>query len=162
MKRRVAIVGHGHVGQGMERLFLGSYDVAIYDKGRSDASRDDVMGADLAIICVPTPEGPDGAADVSAVEEAVAYLDAPLIVIKSTVPPGTTDGLAAKYGKAVHFSPEFMGEPRNFVRFWRYPDPLNPVMHDFVVVGGPKASEVLDYFASVMAADTRFVACQAE
>src|SRR3990167_297863 len=145
----------------MERLFLGGYDVAIYDKGQAGADRGKVMGADLAIICVPTPEGPHGAADVSAVEEAVAYLDAPLILIKSTVPPGTADRLAAKYGKAVHFSPEFMGEPRNFVRFWLYPDPLNPVMHDFVVVGGPKAGEVLDYFASVMSADTRFVACSA-
>src|SRR3990167_6670562 len=121
--KRIAIIGHGHVGQGMERMFSAGYEIAVYDKGRAGADRGTVMGPDLAIICVPTPEGPDGAADVTAVEEAVADLDAPLILIKSTVPPGTTNRLAEKYGKAVHFSPEFMGEPRNFVRFWRYPDP---------------------------------------
>ena len=160
--KRVGIVGYGHVGQGMDRLFTQAFSVGLYDPAYGEyADRANVMGADLAVICVPTPQGPDGAADVSLVEEAVAYLDVPLILIKSTVPPGTTNRLAKEYGKAVHFSPEYMGEPVNFVPAWKYPDPRQPLTHDWVIVGGSQASDVLDFFLAVMSVDTRYVACTA-
>lgn len=158
--KRVGIVGHGYVGKGMSMLFHPAFDVKPYDVA-TQPNRDAVMGVDLAVICVPTPMKEDGSADISAVEESVAFLDAPLILIKSTVPPGTTDMLAAKYGKAVHFSPEYMGEPTNYVPPWKYPDPRDARMHSWVTVGGPKASEVLDYFLAVMAVDARYVACTA-
>lgn len=158
--RRIAIIGWGYVGRGMERLFCDRFDVSVYDiEHQPDHSQ--VMGADLAVICVPTPESEDGSADVSAVEQSVALIDAPLIVIKSTVPPGTTDRLAAKYNKAVHFSPEYMGEPRNYVAPWRQPDPTDARSHSWVTVGGPKAHEVLEYFLAVMAVDVRYNATTA-
>lgn len=162
--KRIGIVGHGYVGQGMERLFSSAFDISIYEPNLlhpPTQTRKAVMGVDLAVICVPTPMREDGSADILAVEESVAFLDAPLILIKSTVPPGTTDHLANKYMKAVHFSPEFMGEPKNFVPKWKYPDPRDPRKHDWVIVGGKNASEVLDYFVRVMSVDTRFHACTA-
>lgn len=157
---KIAIVGHGYVGKGMERLFGGRFELGIVDAA-TQPDRSAAAGADLAVVCVPTPESPDGAADISAVEEVVGWLDAPLIVIKSTVPPGTTDRLAAETGKAIHFSPEYMGEPKWFVPPWKYPDPRRPETHDFVIVGGPRASEVLDFFVAVMSPDTRYTACTA-
>lgn len=159
MTKTVAIIGYGYVGQAMARLFSSGYVVAPYDPERGYDDRSAVSYCDLAVVCVPTPEGADGAADISFVESVLAWLDAPLILIKSTVPPGTTDALSAKYGKEVHFSPEFIGESKQFVPFWKYPNPKDASMHDFVIVGGPQASVVLDFFLPVMSADTRFVAC---
>jgi UDP-N-acetyl-D-glucosamine dehydrogenase len=51
--------------------------------------------ADVIIVCVPTPLNPDRSPDVSIVAEVanavVPYVDRPrLIVLESTVPPGTT------------------------------------------------------------------------
>lgn len=157
---KVAIIGHGYVGKAMDRFFRRNFDIAIYGIA-TQPDRDAVRGADLAVICVPTPQTADGAADVSAVEDAVAWLDVPLIVIKSTVPPGTTDRLAKEYGKAVHFSPEFIGELSNFSAPWKYPDKSRVEMHSFTIVGGERASDVLEFFQRGQASDAHFVACAA-
>jgi nucleotide sugar dehydrogenase len=157
---KIAIIGHGYVGKGMERLFAPKYELAIVDVA-TQPDRSVAAGADLAVVCVPTPESSSGAADVSAVEEVVRWVDAPLVLIKSTVPPGTTDRLARETGKAVHFSPEYMGEPTWFVPPWKYPDPRAPETHDFVIVGGEKADRVLDFFVTVMSPATRYMACTA-
>jgi UDPglucose 6-dehydrogenase len=61
---------------------------------------------DFAFVCVPTPTGPDGAADLSAVEKVLS--EAPehtRIVLKSTVPVGT----AARHPGIVS-NPEFLRE----------------------------------------------------
>ncbi len=162
--RHIAIVGHGYVGAGMERFFQRRPDLfslSIYDTAHDGADRARCLGADIAFICVPTPPAADGSADISAVAEAAGWLDADLIVIKSTVPPGTTDMLSAETGKALHFSPEFMGEPRNFVPPWLYPDPRDSSAHDWAIVGGPRASAVLDYYQAVMAVSARLISCSA-
>lgn len=160
---KVAIIGHGYVGRGMQRLFERAHEVVVYDKHRfGDDDWSVVCGADLAVVCVPTPMGPGGAADVSAVREVAQRLDADLILIKSTVPPGTTDWLNEAHGHGrFHFSPEYMGEPRNFVPYWDQPHPSEPHMHGWVTVGGPRAGEVLDFFLPVMASSTRYAACTA-
>jgi UDPglucose 6-dehydrogenase len=157
--KRVGIIGHGYVGKGMARLFCDAHSVSVYDTAKPEMARDDVAGVDLAVICVPTPQGKDGSADISAVEEVVSWCEAPLILIKSTVPPGTTDALIRKTGRAVHFSPEYMGEGKNYLPPWKYPNPQNPQMHDFVIIGGPKASAVADFFLPIMAPCTRYALC---
>jgi len=59
------------------------------------------MAADVFIIAVPTPVGANHAADLSHVEQAarsiVPHLQrGNLVVLESTVPPGTTEGLLAR------------------------------------------------------------------
>ncbi|GGU17541.1 UDP-glucose dehydrogenase family protein [Lentzea flava] len=61
---------------------------------------------DFAFVCVPTPTGPDGAADLSAVEQVLSEVPAGTrVVLKSTVPVGT----AAKHPGVVS-NPEFLRE----------------------------------------------------
>lgn len=156
--KKIAIIGHGVVGQGMEKLFKNSFDVSVYDiKTQPDKSK--VMGCDLAVICVPTNQKEDNTADTSIVEEVVSWIDAPLILIKSTVPPTTTDTLSKKYNKEISFSPEYMGESSYFTPFWKYPDPTNAISHTFVIIGGKNASEIASYFVKVMGVDTVFSLC---
>lgn len=158
--KKIAIIGYGVVGKGMERLFKKHFNVRVYDIA-TQPNKELVKGCDLAIICVPTNELPNGNADISNVEEVISWIDAPLILIKSTVPPTTTDMLVKKYGKNICFSPEYMGESSYFTPFWKYPDPEDARGHTFVIIGGKKASEIANYFMKVMSVDTVYSLCSA-
>lgn len=157
--KKIGIVGFGVVGQGMMRLFEDAFSVTAYDPAQGEQMR--LSDRDLEIVCVPTPAKEDGSCDISIVEEIVSTSTAPLILIKSTVPPGTTEYLRDKYQKKVLFSPEYMGESSYFTPFWKYPAPDMPETHTFVIVGGPEANEVLSFFQKVMSVDTKYVACTA-
>lgn len=93
-----------------------------------------VTGADMAFLCLPTPAGPDGLPDLSAVAAAVdacRRLLPPggIIVIKSTVPVGTAKRVAQSLGRddvAVVANPEFLREGSTVADF------LHP---DRIVVG---------------------------
>ncbi|MBA3360834.1 MAG: UDP-glucose/GDP-mannose dehydrogenase family protein [Acidimicrobiia bacterium] len=79
-----------------------------------------VKGAELVFLCLPTPAGDDGRADLSFVESVVRELAHSLesgaaFVVKSTVPPGTAQALqasllAAGSPTAVISHPEFLRE----------------------------------------------------
>ncbi len=101
---QVGIVGYGAVGQALARLFP---DAAVHDPPQGIEGLEAVNAARIAFICVPTPAGEGGACDTSLVEDAVAAVASEVIVICSTVPPGTTDRLAARFQKRVVFQPEY-------------------------------------------------------
>ena len=129
----VGIVGFGHVGKVMARLFP---EAAIYDCNIPEytGTRDAVNAADICFVCVPTPEAPDGEADISAVAEVVGWLSSGIIVIKSTVPPGATSKLRASSGKRVVFSPEYYGESR-----YHHPWADDPAAWPYTIVAGDPA-----------------------
>ncbi|XVV06402.1 UDP-glucose dehydrogenase family protein [Actinosynnema sp. CA-248983] len=87
--------------------------------GVADGSLDFVLGngpalsgVDFVFLCVPTPTGEDGAADLSAVDAVLAEteLTGCVLVVKSTVPPGTADRIAAGQPVPVVSNPEFLRE----------------------------------------------------
>lgn len=100
----VAIVGYGAVGRGIHKLFP---DAVVYDPLHDLGTKDEVDACQFAFVCVPTPRGSDGAADTSIVEEVVSWIGAEVILIRSTVPVGTTDRLREATGKRVVFQPEY-------------------------------------------------------
>jgi len=100
----VAIVGFGAVGRGMKTLFP---DAVPFDEPLGIGTREQVNRCQFAFVCVPTPAGEDGRCDTSIVEEVVAWIDCPTIVLRSTVPPGTTELLAERHGKHIVFQPEY-------------------------------------------------------
>lgn len=157
---KIEIIGYGVVGKGMERLFKDRFTVSIYDPVLGLDTRG--SETDLAIVCVPTQANEDGSCDISIVEEAVSSSTAKVILIKSTIPPGTTRYLREKYKKNVNFSPEYLGESSYFTPYWKYPDPQRAETHTFVIVGGQEASAILSYFMKVMSVDTHYVSCTAE
>jgi len=76
-----------------------------------------VTGARMVILAVGTPGNDDGSADLSALRRAVDDLDDfgiddAVIVLRSTVPPGTTERIAKRlqYRVPVIYSPEFLRE----------------------------------------------------
>ncbi len=103
-----------------------------------------VEDADFIVIAVGTPSQDDGSLDLRALETALDALSAlelprrPSIVIRSTVPPGTSDRLAGRYrglGEFL-FAPEFLREGT------AVPDFLNP---DRIIVGAESADAAVPY-----------------
>ena len=84
---------------------------------------------DIAFVCVPTPEGYDGGADLRFVEAAVDRLGAVMspdsvVAIKSTVPVGTSAAMGKRLRGShirVVSTPEFLREGRA-VHDFRHPD----------------------------------------
>ena len=146
---KIAIIGVGYVGKAYANLFPDAY---IYS--RSVGTKEEANKCDLAIVCLPTPMKEDGSCDTSIVEEAVSWLQTPLILIKSTTPPGTTKRLKEAYGKRICHSPEYVGEGGYYVPFWQFPHPTEPQHHSFMIVGGdPRDREdVLAMFYPVLGA----------
>jgi UDPglucose 6-dehydrogenase len=118
---RVGIIGNGFVGSAILHGFiLHVDDIMINDKDlkRSTHSMKEVAQySDVIFVCVPTPMFESGECDLSIVESVVNKLseyddiDQRVVVIKSTVVPGTVEYLAEKYVKMNFvFNPEFLTE----------------------------------------------------
>lgn len=105
-----SIVGYGHVGKAMHALFK---DAVIYDEPLKIGKKDAVNETDVAFVCVPTPESPDGSCNTAIVESVIAWLETRLIIIRSTVPVGFTESMVKKYKKKIVFQPEYYGETVN-------------------------------------------------
>ena len=66
-----------------------------------------VAGAEFVFLCVPTPQGADGSADLSYVESAAKEIGAPpragaIVVNKSTVPVGSATMVEQVIGRSGH------------------------------------------------------------
>jgi len=167
--KTIAIIGHGYVGKSTEQFFKDKVEILIYDIANTggEAMKDKInKDADLAIVCVPTPSSDDGSVDISSVEESVEWLKAPLILIKSTVPPGTVRRLAEKSGKHIAFSPEFVGEGNYEIPYWDgLPHPTDMRKHHYIVVGSPEqktADSVMEFFKPIMGPFCQFHSTDAE
>ena len=104
---KVGIVGYGHVGEAMHGLFK---NAVIYDKFKNIGTPEEINSCDTVFVCVPTPQAKDGHCDTSIVEEVLDWIDAPLIILRSTVYVGFTDKMMKKYKKEIVFQPEYYGE----------------------------------------------------
>ena len=137
--RYVGIVGQGFVGTALRKVFSCYNKIYTYDKVHKDLSTHSSISdlshsCDVVFVCVPTPMKPDGSCDTSIVEavclEACNTGRQNIIVIKSTVPPGTTNKINDMCRSSqVVFNPEFLLE-RNATEDFR-----NTTR---VILGGPR------------------------
>jgi len=100
----VKIYGYGWVGKAVHSIFPSAL---IHDPMQGFVEK---RSADVAMVCVPTPNLEDGSLDMSFVEQVVRDNNEELVVIRSTLQPGTCDRLEEKYGKNIVFQPEYLGE----------------------------------------------------
>jgi UDPglucose 6-dehydrogenase len=114
----IGIVGYGMVGQAVAYGFSNS-KILIYDKYKeSDPLETVVKNSDYIFICLPTPIKEDESGiDLSIIDEniqkIVKYTDGTdkIVIIKSTVVPGTTERYIKKYTQTLFcFNPEFLTE----------------------------------------------------
>jgi len=119
---KVGVIGNGFVGSALISGFaLAVETIYVYDKNEqiSNATlRKTVKDSSIIFICLPTPMNMSGECDldiINSVLKDIVNLDCNLFdkifVIKSTVPPGTTQQLSDKYNKLKFvFNPEFLTE----------------------------------------------------
>ncbi len=132
---RVGIVGYGYVGKAVYNLLEKKHEIIIKE---IEDTYNECNTCDVVIICVPTPMMQNGEVDISIIEEAVKYIECGLIIIKSTIPPGTSQYLANKYTKSIVFSPEYIGEGNYPLPYWEgVPHPTDMSKHEFTIFGGP-------------------------
>lgn len=133
---KISIIGSGFVGTALGKglIKLGNkvifYDVV--DKNLSNFTNDinyAIQNTDISFICVPTPAREDGRVDLSYIKEAskrigIALADKQgyhVVVVKSTVLPGTTEVVVAslleRYSRkkagedfGICMNPEFLTE----------------------------------------------------
>ncbi len=115
---KVGIIGLGMVGTPLKRYFeerrgyVRGKTLFAFDTDLKKGYADDINQADVIFMSVPTPRGENGAARIDALEDAFKRLTGEkIVVIKSTVPPGTTEYFQTKYPQhKVLFNPEFLTE----------------------------------------------------
>ena len=124
-KLKIGLIGVGMVGEPIRRWFeeVNGYkrgkDLFCYDADPKKGYFDDVNKAEIIFVAVPTPPNSDGSCNVSIVESAVSKVkDGKIVIVKSTVQPGTVEGLQKKYSKKRFiFNPEFLTESQAWEDF---------------------------------------------
>ena len=108
---KIGIAGVGVVGGTLANWlrFHTQHEFDLYDPALKLEGA--LCGCDAVFICVPAPTLTNGDVDLSHVEHVLEKIkDFPMVFIRSTVPPGTTDKLEKKYGREMFFMPEFLTE----------------------------------------------------
>ena len=140
---KIGIIGVGMVGTPLARwLFeIKGYqrgkDLFCFDKNIKKYS-DNISSAKIIFICVPTPSNEDGSCDISIVESVISQFagSEKIVVLKSTVPPGTCEMLSRKYKiNFFLFNPEYLTEASALEDF-SWPDrqivaPVNKESEEF-------------------------------
>lgn len=126
MSTESVVIGPGYVGKAT--AFALQIDLLI---GRNDIFP--LSDYKYFILCVPTPTGGKGIQDITAIEEWLNRIKDlnkdkgdKVVIIRSTILPGTTEMLSEKYDLHVVHIPEFLSENSAIE------DELNP---EFVVIG---------------------------
>ena len=122
---KIGIVGQGFVGSAVREGLKDFYTVNTYDKYKqAEFSVSNLQElaerSEVIFVCLPTPMRKSGECDTSIVRQVVSDIDSlcgakdlteRTVVIKSTVPPGTTEDLNQKTNWIdVVFNPEFLTE----------------------------------------------------
>ena len=126
---KIGVIGQGYVGSAIKIGLESYYDLETYDKYSEEKSTmqlaDMVESCEVIFVCVPTPMNKNGSCNIDVVEGVIKQINKlltdwksdkkPIVVIKSTVPPGTTEKLHKKFKNVnVIFNPEFLTEA-NFI-----------------------------------------------
>lgn len=144
----IGVIGQGFVGSAIREGLKSFYSVMTYDidKEKCTSTHQAVCeNSEIIFVCLPTPMRKSGQCDTRILEEAIKRINeecsrlekSPTIVIKSTVPPGTTDRINESSSLDVCFSPEFLTEANSFDDFKN---------QNRIIVGGKGARKVKQMF----------------
>ena len=150
----IGIIGQGFVGNAVYQKFKNYYDVFTYDldETKSNSNVNEIIyKCENIFVCLPTPMKNSGECDLSICEKVLSEIDLLVdnlettknIIIKSTVPPGTTEHWNDKYEALdIIFNPEFLTEA-NAVSDYEN--------QDRIILGGvrPATTELKTIFSKV-------------
>jgi len=138
MNINIGIIGQGFVGTAVREGFDQFYNINTYDTDQTKSScktlEQLVLQSDIIFVCLPTPMQKSGECDISIVVNTIKDINnmghKKIVVIKSTVPPGTSQQLDDQCKSIrVVFNPEFLTEA-NYVDDFKN--------QKRIIVGGPR------------------------
>ena len=162
----LGIIGYGYVGRSVEygfvdydreRGFVPKHRCVVFDKYKPrDSMEDLIRQSEIIFVCLPTPYDENSLhIDLSIYDEVMGEIcpriagQGKVVVIKSTVVPGTTREYAGKYpGVPFAMNPEFLTES-NYLQ-----DFVNP---DRIIIGADNdwiAQKVIDLYRTCFPAAT--------
>jgi UDPglucose 6-dehydrogenase len=118
LQAKIGIIGYGIVGQAVAYGFS-NHKIHFYDKYKKSENLEEVIKkSDYLFICLPTPiKADESGIDLRIINENIRRIASltkkteKIIIIKSTVIPGTTKGFIEKYPHSLFcFNPEFLTE----------------------------------------------------
>ena len=134
---KIGIVGQGFVGTAVREGFKNYFDIETFDIVK-DSSCNSLLElsslSDVIFVCLPTPMEINGDCHLDIVENTLLGLDViekcKTIVVKSTIPPGTTRKWNKKFKNLqIVFNPEFLTEANSINDFKN---------QTRIIIGGPK------------------------
>ena len=140
---KIGVLGQGYVGSAIKIGFEKKYKTLnTFDKYKDSSStvsslEELTQSSNIIFICLPTPMKENGECDTGIVEKEITKIDQystenKIIVIKSTIPPGTTKKINKKSNNIdIVFNPEFLTE-QNFIEDFK--------KQNRIVLGGNKKS----------------------
>ena len=123
LKQRIGIVGRGFVGSAVQFGFSPNVgcdaEVRVYDVDPNKSTHtleETINKSDFVFLSVPTPSNKDGSINIDILDEALNNINEVseyrnVILVRSTVTPGTTQKLQMKYiDLNLLFNPEYLTE----------------------------------------------------
>lgn len=131
-KTIIGFVGVGFVGNAVKTVFQEYFQIETFDilreKSTTQSIKELVDKCNFIFVALPTPMKEDGSCDlniiVSVIEDINKHANGHIIILKSSVPPGTTQSFAGQY-KNINFvfNPEFLTE-RNALNDFKNQDKI--------------------------------------
>jgi len=115
----IGIIGLGYVGNAVKHYFENKIPVYSYDinnEGSESSLYNLAKKSSLLFVCLPTPMLKNGSSNIEIIKDVLQELDDLKlsnihIVVKSTIPVGTTDYFSKKFKYLnICFNPEFLTE----------------------------------------------------
>jgi UDPglucose 6-dehydrogenase len=141
----IGIIGQGFVGTAIREGLKSFYPVRVYDFIKDQCPEemlstpsDIVQNCEIIFQCLPTPMKKSGECDLSIVRSSLENINiissdigkSPIVIIKSTVPPGTCEKLSQDFQNLnIVFSPEFLTEANSIEDFKN---------QNRIILGGPR------------------------
>ena len=134
---KIGIIGQGFVGTAVNEGLKPFFKIETFDINK-DSTCSSVTElsekSDVIFVCLPTPMKIDGSCYLDIVEDTLLGLDiikeCKTIVVKSTIPPGTTEKWNKKFNYIqVVFNPEFLTEANSIEDYKN---------QNRIIIGGPR------------------------
>ena len=130
----IGIIGNGFVGKAVKESFKKYFNVFVFDVDKRKANVDNIeeliRKCKIIFMCLPTPMNEDKSCHLNIVEDTLKQInewcdesdyygnEQRTIILKSTIPPGTTEKWNKEYNKIdIAFNPEFLTEANSIEDF---------------------------------------------
>ncbi len=134
--KSIGIIGQGFVGTAVNEGLAKHYKIETYDivKDSTCSSLEELYSkSNIIFLCLPTPMEKDGSCHLGIIEPVLKELNElgkTIVVVKSTIPPGTTEKWNKRYTNIdIVFNPEILTEANSIEDFKN---------QNRIIVGGPR------------------------